>query len=114
MVWRQIAEKYRLQERRLILVVNNRADRGSRTQDMLQVCWELKPAEVWLLGASQGYMRRGLARRLPGTRVAWFHSAADLDFSRLDISCAVFAVGNIAGEGRALMARVREEGIPVV
>lgn len=114
MVWRQMAEKYRLQDRRLILVVNNRADRGSRTQDMLQVCWELKPAEVWLLGASQGYMRRGLARRLPETQVAWFQHAADLDFSRLDIGCAVFAVGNIAGEGRALMARVKEEGVPVV
>lgn len=114
MVWEQMAEKYNLGERRLILLVNNRADRGSRTQDMLQVCLALKPQEIWLLGASRGYMQRGLARHLPDARVTWFAKAEDLDFSGLDQNCAVFAVGNIAGEGRALMERVRKEGIAFV
>lgn len=114
MVWRQLRERRRWEERKLILLVNNRADRGSRTQDMLRVCLELAPQEVWLLGAAHGYMRRSLARRLPETRVVDFRCAADVDFSALDESCAVFAVGNIAGEGRALMARIREEGTALV
>lgn len=114
MVWEQMAEKYELRQRRLILLVNNRADRGSRTQDMLQVCLALKPQEIWLLGASRSYMQRGLARHLPDAQVTWFARAQDLDFSGLDQNCAVFAVGNIAGEGRALMERVRKEGIAFV
>lgn len=114
MVWEQMAEKYDLTGRRLILLVNNRADRGSRTQDMLGVCLALKPQEVWLLGASRTYMQRGLARGLPETRVTWFARAEQMDFSRLDQNCAVFAVGNIAGEGRALMERVRKEGTAFV
>lgn len=114
MVWEQMAEKYELRQRKLILLVNNRADRGSRTQDMLQVCLALKPQEIWLLGASRSYMQRGLARHLPDAQVTWFAKAQDLDFSGLDQNCAVFAVGNIAGEGRALMERVRKEGIAFV
>lgn len=114
MVWEQMAEKYELRQRKLILLVNNRADRGSRTQDMLQVCLALKPQEIWLLGASRSYMQRGLARHLPDAQVTWFARAQDLDFSGLDQNCAVFAVGNIAGEGRALMERVRKEGIAFV
>lgn len=114
MVWRQLRERHGWEGKRLILLVNNRADRGSRTQDMLRVCLELAPDEVWLLGAAHGYMRRNLARRLPKTRVMDFKYAADVDFTVLDGDCAVFAVGNIAGEGRALMARVREEGTPFV
>lgn len=114
MVWEQMAEKYELRQRKLILLVNNRADRGSRTQDMLQVCLALKPQEIWLLGASRSYMQRGLARHLPDAQVTWFARAQDLDFSGLDQNCAVFAVGNIAGEGRALMERVRKEGTAFV
>lgn len=114
MVWRQLRDKHHWQDKRLILLVNNRADRGSRTQDMLRVCLELAPAEVWLLGATHGYMKLNLARRLPGAGVTVFKRAADIDFTALQEGCAVFAVGNIAGEGRALMARVREEGTAYV
>jgi len=110
MVWRQLRDRHGWQDKQLILLVNNRADRGSRTRDMLQVCVELAPAQVWLLGAAQGYMRRSLARSLPGANVTAFRRAAELELSGLGEGRVVFAVGNIAGEGRALMARVREEG----
>lgn len=110
MVWSQLREKHHLENKRLILLVNNRADRGSRTQDMLGVCLALAPEEVWLLGAAHGYMRRGLARRLPGTRIVDFKGAGEIDFTALDSQSVVFAVGNIAEEGRRLMARIREEG----
>lgn len=114
MVWRQWSKRYALHQRKLILLDNNRADRGSRTQDMLHVCLELQPQEVWLLGAVRSYMKRGLARHLPTAKVTWFSSAGALDFSHLNEHCAVFAVGNIAGEGRALMDRVTKEGVPFV
>lgn len=108
MVWENLKEKYGWGEKRLILLVNNRADRGSRTQDMLRVCLKLAPAEVWLLGASQGYMQFWLSRRsIPSKR---FSGAAALDLATPDGGCVVFAVGNIAGEGRAVTARIEQEG----
>jgi len=110
MVWRKLRDRHGWQDKRLILLVNNRADRGSRTQDMLRVCVELAPSQVWLLGAAGGYMRRNLARSLPGANVTAFRQAAELELSDLGEDCVLFAVGNIAGEGRTLMARVREEG----
>ncbi len=62
---------------------------------MLQVCIKLAPSEVWLLGASQGYMALELKRHsIPARR---FSAAAALDLTVPDESCVVFAVGNIAG-----------------
>ena len=107
-VWRDL--KGKLGCRRLILLVNNRADRGSRTQDMLAVCCELCPDAVWLMGASQGFMARSLAKKLPGTPVARFARPELLPLAGLAPGEVVFAVGNIAQGGRDIMARVRQEG----
>lgn len=107
-VWRDL--KGKLGCRRLILLVNNRADRGSRTQDMLAVCCELCPDAVWLMGASQGFMARSLAKKLPGTPVERFARPELLPLDGLAPGEVVFAVGNIAQGGRDIMARVRQEG----
>lgn len=112
MVWEALKKKYGWSGKRLLLLVNNRADRGSRTRDMLQVCLTLCPEEVWLLGASQGYMQARLRRHSIPAR--GFSDAAALALSSLDENCVVFAVGNIAGEGRAVMTRVEREGRPFV
>ena len=111
MVWEQVRGRLERVDR-LVILVNNRPDRGSRSQDMRRVCLELQPDEVWLLGAVQGYMRRGLERRLPAVRS--FRGAAELPLDSLRPGETVFAIGNIAGPGRELMARVREEGTPYV
>lgn len=114
MVWDGLRTERRLEDKELIVLVNNRADRGSRTQDMLAVCLALKPAQVWLMGAARGYMRRGLARKLPQTRVADLSGPQSLDLDALTEDQVIFAIGNIANGGRELMARVREEGTPLV
>ena len=107
-VWDRLREKYGWEERELILLVNNRPDRGSRTQDMVQVCRALGPAQVWLMGASQGYMRRALRRSLPSCPVLGTRDPGTLPAP--EEHQVVFAVGNLAGRGRQLLARVREEG----
>lgn len=111
-VWDRLREKYGWEGRELILLVNNRPDRGSRTQDMAEVCRILKPGQVWLMGASQGYMRRALRRGLPGCPVSAVRDPGNLPAP--EEGQVIFAVGNLAGRGRELMARVREEGTPLV
>lgn len=114
MVWETLREKYGLEDRELILLVNNRPDRGSRTEDMLAACLALRPQQVWLMGAARAYMRRGLARRLPQCRIRELKGPRDVAPDSLEDEQVIFAVGNIANGGRELMALVREEGTELV
>ena len=113
-VYGGLTRRYGLENRELILVVNNRGDRGSRTRDMLEVCRRLAPRQVWLLGANQGYMARGLQRKVPGAVVRRMKSVREVRPEELKENQVLFAVGNIANEGRALMALVRGEGTELV
>lgn len=114
MVWEELRRREALADRELLLLVNDRADRPSRTRDMLTLCLRLKPRKVFLLGAAQSYMGSKLRRALPEAEIVRLKNAGALDFSSLTQGQALFAVGNIADEGRALMVRVREEGEALV
>lgn len=60
--------------RRLVLLINNRPDRGYRTEHMMMVARGLEPEEIWLIGASQRAVRRTLRHILPdtpGPAVSW-------------------------------------------
>ena len=110
MVWERLRERKDLTGRELTVLVNNRPDRGSRTADMAQACALLHPRQVLLLGAGQGFMRMRLKKLLPWARVVSLKAADTLDWASFSDRDAVLMIGNIAGEGRALMSRLREEG----
>ena len=110
LVYQRLEEKYAWQGHRLVLLINNRPDRGYRTQHMLQVALALEPAEVWLMGASQLTMARGLGRGLPRARVRRFRRAEELPLLEEKEGTVIYGVGNIAGPGHRIMEIVREEG----
>ena len=110
MVWEKLCAEYGWQDKKLTLLINNRGDRASRTEDMLRVCTALHPAEVWLMGASRGYMKRGLQRKLPDAAVRELSGGTDIAVDSLTEDQVIFAIGNIAGDGRELMEYVRREG----
>lgn len=85
-----------------------------RTEDMLRVCTALHPAEVWLMGASRGYMKRGLRRKQPDAAVRELSGGTDIAVDSLTEDQVIFAIGNIAGGGRELMEYVRREGSALV
>lgn len=108
-IWQTLCRERQLQSRRLILLLNNRRDRGYRTEHMLLVSDKLRPAEIWLLGAS----RQALARRLRKAGhpcVRSFSSLSKLSFAGLDETDVVFAAGNLADAGKPLMEWVKKEG----
>ena len=107
-VWKMVREKYGLEEKKLALLINNRADRGSRTQDMLEVCRELAPDEILLFGAGKSYMKAKIAKILPGMPIRCIKKARCFDFEREFGGCAVFAVGNLKGAGREILKKVRK------
>lgn len=114
LVWQKLSRREDLTttvtgiRRPFIVIVNNRPDRGSRTEDMLRTVQKLAPDEVWLLGAGRGYFRRNL--RLPVVSAA---SVEALPFGRQP-EALYYAIGNLAGQGRALMQKIREEGYDLV
>ena len=109
MVFQRLAGKYGWAEKELILLINNRPDRGYRTEHMAMVAGGLQPAQVWLLGASQLTMARIIRRRAPQTEIRRFSRASELPLDRVFPESVVFAVGNVAGPGHEVMKRVREE-----
>ena len=102
---------------KFILLLNSRADRASRTIQMVELVRDLAPDGLWLLGSGRKLLNHTLPRRIPKDRMPEVHlyaSAAKLDFSSLQPEDVIFAAGNIAMEGKKLMDRIREEGTPDV
>lgn len=106
-VWNMVREKYALNEKKFVLLINNRADRGSRTKDMLQVCRALAPDEILLFGAGKAYMKARIAKLFPGKTVRCMKKAEEMDINNEFGGCTVFAVGNLKGAGREILKKVR-------
>lgn len=94
----------------LILLINNRPDRGYRTEHMAMVAQALQPAQVWLLGASQKTAARAILKKVPRLEICRFSRAGELPLDQVPRGKVIFAVGNVAGPGHEVMKRVREEG----
>lgn len=114
LIYQRLTDQTELAGRTLILLVNNRPDRGYRTRHMVLLAQSLQPQELWLIGASQMAAERALLRALPYTTVKRFRQVAQLPFEDQGEEKLIFAVGNLAGPGRALLDRVKEEGTPDV
>ncbi|MDK2866396.1 MAG: gamma-polyglutamate synthase [Clostridiales bacterium] len=96
-----------------ILLVNNRWDRGARAKQLIDMAVQLQPDEVWLMGGYQHVTERRLQRRgqtIPLRRIEKVQKAL---LQTLPSNAFVFAVGNIAGSGMALMKIVESEGMAV-
>lgn len=120
MIWEKMKSLYGRTasgvEKRQILLVNNRGDRGSRTEDMMQSAVKLAPAEVWLFGSNQAYMEKNILAKRPETLVRRLKKAEEL--SALMEDCGpddmIYAIGNLANQGRAITEFFRKEGKKLV
>ncbi|MBQ2751722.1 MAG: poly-gamma-glutamate synthase PgsB [Oscillospiraceae bacterium] len=113
-VWRMLRQKHDLSNKRLILIINNRPDRGYRTEHMLLLAQRLAPDEVWLMGANRGLMERKLKKFEKQPVIKQFAKASQLPLEQPDADNVIFAAGNIANEGQPLIERVKKEGKPYV
>ena len=114
MVYDRLARRFGWDAGSLILLINNRPDRGYRTEHMTMVAEALQPGEVWLTGASQLSVSRRIRKAVPEASVRCFDRADALPLGQIPAGRVVFAVGNVAGPGHEIMERVREEGMPYV
>ena len=105
MNYRRMAERLKLDGHKLILLINNRADRGYRAIHMAMVAHELQPEEVWITGGARGAVCREIKKRLPGTPVYSLGSEKEVPLDRTGSDTVIFAAGNLAGPGRSLIER---------
>lgn len=110
LVFDRLAKRFDWHSKDLILLINNRPDRGYRTEHMAMVAQYLQPSRVWLLGASQRAAARAIQKLVPKIEIRRFSQAGDLPLDQVPAGKVVFAVGNVAGPGHEVMKRVREEG----
>ncbi len=110
LVFERLAKRFGWDSGDLILLINNRPDRGYRTEHMVMVAQALQPDQVWLMGASQTTAGRTILKKAPRIEMHRFFRAGDLPLDQIPQGKVVFAVGNVAGPGHEVMRRVREEG----
>ena len=114
LVFRRLAAQYGWKAEDLILLINNRPDRGYRTRHMVMVAHALTPPVVWLAGASQMTTKRAILKGVPHAEILCFKSGEEVPVLDVPAGKVVFAVGNLAGPGHAIMKQVREEATDYV
>jgi hypothetical protein len=114
LVFRRLADKYGWRTEDLILLINNRHDRGYRTRHMVMVANALRPPVVWLAGASQMTTGRAILKENPETQLLRFARGEDVPVCQVPAGKVVFAVGNLAGPGLTVMKWIREEAAEYV
>lgn len=85
----------------LIYILNNRPDRGYRTNLMIDFISDNKPDAVWLMGRGSRAAAKKLERE--GIKTAYYKTADDLPLRSQKEGSLIFAIGNIANEGLKLM-----------
>ncbi|MBE6973297.1 MAG: poly-gamma-glutamate synthase PgsB [Ruminococcaceae bacterium] len=110
LVFERLTKRFGWDSEALILLINNRPDRGYRTEHMVMVAQVLQPTRVWLLGASQRTAARAILKKVPQSEICRFSRVGDLPLDQIPQGKVIFAVGNVAGPGHEVMKRVREEG----
>ncbi len=98
--------------RRLILLINNRADRMYRIEQMIRLARDVRPFAVYLLGAYRQLVARRL-RALGMERVSII-CVREIDWGMFDKNDLIFAMGNITNAGMEVMRGVKEGGGVVV
>lgn len=105
LVYKNLEKKHSWQDKKLVLLINNRPDRGYRAKHMVDLSKRLKPDEIIIAGSFSKY----LSRQLKDFSRKIITSPADLDFSLYDENTIIYAVGNIANHGDQILEKVKKE-----
>ena len=92
----------------LVVLINNRGDRPARALDMVRLCREMEPKQIWLLGDEQRALSRMCRRAAPHAAIRGFRLAEDIPLTS-ETPRLILAVGNIKNEGMRLVERAKGE-----
>lgn len=106
-ITRLLEQKGLLNGRHLTLLIHTRGDRPDRTGQMAELAKTMSPTRLWVTGPGRFLFR---ARYGKGGEVRGFAQAVAVPLGELTDRDIVLAAGNLAGAGKKLMERVKQEG----
>ena len=105
-VYKELEKRYSWENKELILLINNRPDRGYRANHMIDLSKRLSPKEILVMGSFTGV----LEKRLPEFNTTIIKNISDLSFEKFGDNSIIYAVGNIANDGDKILEKVNREG----
>lgn len=111
-IYENLAKKYGI--KKLTILINNRYDRSYRMLQHISSVVELKPHNVWIMGANKLFMSLAIKKRLKSCKVETFKNADVLPINSLNSEDFVYCIGNIALEGERFIRRIKKAGTEIV
>lgn len=111
MVYDFLREKELFKDRDLIVLVNNRGDRGYRVKQHIEVISHLKPGRVWISGSYKRLMKKNIMKS--GFLENEVLLLDDYKLGGIDLmekDTVIFAIGNIVGNGERILEYIKEIG----
>lgn len=105
-VYRRLEKKYNWYEKKIILIINNRADRGYRANHMIMLAKKLNPYKIFLCGDFVDILYKKLDR----FDREIVKNIDNIDFLKYTEKHVIYAVGNIANNGDKIMEKAKKEG----
>lgn len=106
LVFNKLSKELNFEYKKLILLINNRPDRGYRANHMVDLAKRLNPEKVIIFGS----FNKIIAKKLSQYNPIILNNTEDLDFDMFSQDEVIFAVGNIANNGDKILEKVRMEG----
>lgn len=109
-VYKMLKEKYIWKDKNLIVLINNRPDRGYRAEHMVKVSKKLKPKKIILMGSFKYYLKKELSE----FNIILADEVKDIDLDMFNEKDIIFAIGNIANHGDKILDYVEKDGAEYV
>lgn len=109
-IYDYLQKKELFKNKNLILLVNNRGDRGYRVQQHIEVISKIRPDMVWITGGYKRLMKRDIIRiGIPEDDVFITNDYRLTKINSLKEDFVIFAIGNMVGHGEKIIEYI--EGI---
>ena len=111
LIYKMFKERGALDNRELILLVNNRKDRLHRFTQHIKLVGEINPHQVWIIGDNRRMMKGRLFKSgysLERIRILGKDLLSHID--GLSKDAVIFAIGNMGNNGLDLIKRIEEVG----
>lgn len=110
-VYDALKDKEVFKDKDLILLVNNRGDRGDRVKQHIEVISKIKPDMIWISGGYKRLMKKDIIKIGISQEKVWIVKDYKLtEIDKLDRDSVIFAIGNMVGHGEKIIKYIGEIG----
>lgn len=105
LVYEKLKNKLSFEDENLILLINNRPDRGYRAEHMVEIANTLSPKKVLLTGS----FVNNLKKKINCKNIEILDEVENFSTDKFGSKDIIFAIGNIADNGKKIIEKVKVE-----